>query len=320
MDIPDFAQKIIQEITHSIPHKQLELARQQLTQRYRKKESGNHLQDAFAIEAYLATRFPATYSVTHQVFLELQRLMDRPLTGTLLDLGAGPGTTSLAATQIFKQVDHIHLYEINREMITIGKQIFSEGPEVLKQAKWHSGSLLDYDLPRAEISILAYVLNELSPSMGKKFIETLSQRQDRFIVFIEPGTPEGYRRLMEVRSVFLLQSWYVWAPCPHQNACPLAEDDWCHYSSRLPRSSLHRQLKGGSKGYEDEKFAYLILSREAPAESARAARIIRHPGIHKGHIRLNLCRESGLDEQIITKKHAAYKQARKITWGQQWLD
>jgi len=64
------------------------------------------------------------------------------------------------------------------------------------------------------------------------------------------------------------------------------------FSQRLQRTAEHRQLKGGSLGYEDEKFSYLIASRAAlnPA----SARIVRHPRKHIGFLHLNLCTPAGL--------------------------
>ena len=98
------------------------------------------------------------------------------------------------------------------------------------------------------------------------------------------------------------------------SACPLPADDWCHFAVRLPRSRLHRQAKGVELGYEDEKFAYVALSRE-PVPPA-AARIIRQPQVRSGHVNLVTCEPDGIRERTISRKQGAlYKEARGVAWG-----
>ena len=104
-------------------------------------------------------------------------------------------------------------------------------------------------------------------------------------------------------------------PCPHGNLCPMAEEDWCHFTVRVTRSRLHRLCKGGEAPFEDEKFTFLAVCRSEarPAE----ARILRHPQKAAGHIGLTLCGAQGIGNCTVTKKQgAAFKQARKAEAGE----
>jgi ribosomal protein RSM22 (predicted rRNA methylase) len=94
--------------------------------------------------------------------------------------------------------------------------------------------------------------------------------------------------------------------------------DWCHFAQRLERTAEHRQLKGGALGYEDEKFSYVIASRQSTA--TQGARIVRHPGKHSGHIQLELCTPAGrIEHATITRSNkAAFRAARKAEWGDLW--
>lgn len=93
--------------------------------------------------------------------------------------------------------------------------------------------------------------------------------------------------------------------------------DWCHFGARVERTALHRKLKGGALGYEDEKFAYLAIAK-SPLNPA-AARILRRPEIMTGFVRLELCTAQGLQSQTVTRKHKeAFKQARHTGWGDAW--
>ena len=47
----------------------------------------------------------------------------------------------------------------------------------------------------------------------------------------------------------------------------LQPPDWCHFTQRLQRSRAHKQVKGAELPFEDEKFAYVALTR-APVAAA----------------------------------------------------
>jgi ribosomal protein RSM22 (predicted rRNA methylase) len=93
--------------------------------------------------------------------------------------------------------------------------------------------------------------------------------------------------------------------------------DWCHFAQRVERSAQHRKLKGAALGYEDEKFSYVIASRSSFPPVA--ARIVRHPQKHSGHVGLTLCGRLGLETRTVTRSDTQnYKLARQAQWGEAW--
>lgn len=82
----------------------------------------------------------------------------------------------------------------------------------------------------------------------------------------------------------------------------------------MERSSLHRRLKGGTLGYEDEKFSYVAATKKP--FSLPTSRILSQPSRHSGHVELKLCTPEGVQQPTISKKMGSlYKQARKADWG-----
>jgi ribosomal protein RSM22 (predicted rRNA methylase) len=147
------------------------------------------------------------------------------------------------------------------------------------------------------------------------------------VVVVGPGTPDGYARIIEARDRLLDAGLTVLAPCPHGGRCPIVPgEDWCHFATRVSRSSLHRRVKGGSLPYEDEKFSYVaavtpaLLDRLAGAPSPAPARIVRKPQIRKGQVLLDLCTaDDGLRRTTVSKRHGAdYRAARNADWGDEW--
>jgi ribosomal protein RSM22 (predicted rRNA methylase) len=120
-----------------------------------------------------------------------------------------------------------------------------------------------------------------------------------------------------LRDDLIALGGHVIAPCPHQDACPIPPNDWCHFAQRFARSSLHRCIKIGTLGYEDEKFFYIIASKHL--SKPVNARVIRHPLRHSSHTRLRLCTGDGLQTITVSRSdNEHWQRARKIEWGDQW--
>lgn len=321
-ELPFFLQQLITERFETLAahnpqaRQQLQRAVAALSHSYLKGSDQGHLQGDLAILAYLSARLPATYAVGSACLQIVKHLEPQWQPDTLVDLGAGPGSMSLAALAYYQPRHHV-LYEADARMIQAGKAIFAAGNI---QAHWHQGYLPQLPtLPVASgprLWLAGYVLNELSPAHREKWYARLQsqwQPEDRLLL-IEPGTPRGYQHILEARTAFLAQGNSVGGPCPHQQTCPLPTEDWCHFSERLPRSPLHRYLKGGERNFEDEKYAYLWVSPQAVAP-VHAARLLREPRHHKGHMQLRLCTADGVKDPVVGKKNPAYKTLKKSHWG-----
>ena len=187
--------------------------------------------------------------------------------------------------------------------------MIAAGRELTPDARWVQADVSAARGP-ADLVLASYVLGELPDPIASLLWEQTADT----IAFVEPGTPAGYRRILDARAAVIQAGGFSVAPCPHDLPCPLPGDDWCHFGVRLPRSKLHRRAKGVELGYEDEKFSYAVLSREPAAKPA--ARIIRQPQVRSGHVILATCEPDGIERRTISRKQGVlYKEARGAAWG-----
>jgi ribosomal protein RSM22 (predicted rRNA methylase) len=286
-------------------------SRKELTEIYRAGGSKNFNLTLRHRLAYLIARFPATYAVVCQVFAELKRRCGDLGPSTLLDIGAGPGTVLLAARQAALPITSATLIEKEPGFIQIGKEL-SDGTidhdwlcrDIVKESNFTSHDLV----------VASYSLGELTEKDRSHVLIKLWQLTKKILIIIEPGTQAGFESLIRMREILLLHSGHLVAPCPHAEKCPMQENDWCHFSARIERSSLHRKIKEATLNYEDEKYCYVIFSKNKvePCQS----RVVRHPYKGAGFIKLQLCSSHHLEEKTITKKNKSqFSQARKLNWG-----
>jgi ribosomal protein RSM22 (predicted rRNA methylase) len=288
---------------------------QALSQSYRMKSgAGERLvtRDAQAA-AYAAARMPATFGAVFCALSEaLQSIGRRPQ--TLLDAGAGTGAACWAAEQLLP-LESITCLEREQAMIKMGAALMGKGPSALKSARWIAHDLVRDDITQqAELVTAAYVLNEMPEADQRKLTEKLWAATQTLLLLVEPGTPQGFSNLRKAREMLLVLGAHIAAPCPHEGECPMAAGDWCHFSCRVARSRLHMALKAGEAPYEDEKFAYLAVAREAC--SPVHARVLRHPMVHTGHVNMEICAREGLEAATVSRRDGPlYKRARDIKAG-----
>lgn len=315
MEIPYTLKSAIEERCAQYRLPELIAAAQGISERYR-KESGHGkrllTRDVEAL-SYAAVRMPATYGAVSAALAYALECFDRQI-ASVLDVGAGTGAATWAVSEMLEGEVTFTCLEREDAMITLGSSLMRED-ERLSHVQWIRHDLAVSPVTHtADLVIASYALNELDDNTRARVLENLWHCANKLLIIIEPGTPLGFGQLRQGRKVLISLGGHVIAPCVHDGECPLPADDWCQFFSRVARSRLHKQLKGGDVPYEDEKFSFLAMSKEAgiPAKT----RILRHPQKEAGRISLRLCTVAGLLDTIITKKHGdLFKRARKADAG-----
>ncbi|CAN5508939.1 small ribosomal subunit Rsm22 family protein [soil metagenome] len=320
VEIPTDLRNALDAELAAIPSKRLANATVALSERYRRlrpARGGLILNSDEDVAAYAAYRMPATFAAIFSALVQLhdQWLGEPPR--TLLDVGAGPGTAMWAAQTVWPALEDVLLLERDERMIAFGERLaVRANAPGLRDARWQQTDLLTrWEAEPHDLVIAGYVLNELPEERREAVIDTLWSKAAGCLVLIEPGTPAGFALIRQARQQLIAAGATVLAPCPHDRACPMPENDWCHFAQRVNRTRLHRAVKGGTLSYEDEKFSYVAVSRLArpPIDG----RVLRHPQILTGRVVLELCAPEGLRSHIVTrsKDRQAFRQARDLRWG-----
>ena len=262
--------------------------------------------------AYAISRMPATYCAVYSALSQTLKKYKNEIK-TVYDIGAGTGSATWAIQELL-QPQKITCLEYEKEMLKIGERLMEQSQI---KSSWEQFDITkDCFQEKADLVISSYMLNELEESSRKNAIQKMWEATSELLLLIEPGTPKGFKHILEAREILLQQNANIVAPCTHNGKCEISQDDWCSFYVRVARSEIHRQAKNGTLGYEDEKFSYIAVSREPVFENGQA-RILRHPQIGQGHVKVKVCTQKGIQEKTFTKKDKeVYKKVRKLDAGE----
>ena len=265
---------------------------------------------------YSIARMPATYgAIITSLKWSLEKFEGE--IKTVLDVGAGTGAASWAASEIFNDLQ-ITCLEREEAMINLGKEYMQDECMSLTNAVWLKQDVANSEITqKADLVISSYMLNEFGEEQRLKAVQKLWNATNKLLLIIEPGTPESFKKMQKIREYIIDCGGNVIAPCVHNKKCELPEDDWCQFACRISRSKLHKILKGGDSPFEDEKFFYLAIAKNSEINDENtSSRVLRHPKIESGKITVKLCDENGIYEKMITKKEKElFKVVRKIASG-----
>jgi len=268
--------------------------------------------------AYALVRMPATYAAVRAALAQAVDVIPGFAPRSLLDVGAGPGTASWAAADTWPSLARMTLVDSNPRLLDLADE-FRQAPGAPQaDMSVRRGSIADAlnEAQTAEVVMASYVLTELTLDAAMRAAAALWRLTDKMLVIVEPGTPDGFKRILAYRDLLLAQGAAIVAPCSHEGVCPLATGDrWCHFSARLPRSRDHLSTKGANVPFEDEKFSYLVAGKGF-GDLVRGRRILATPRVGKAAITLTLCApEAAADIAIGRGDKDAYKAAKRLDWG-----
>ncbi|CAN0908884.1 Methyltransferase-like protein 17, mitochondrial [Linum grandiflorum] len=247
--------------------------------------------------AYVASRMPAVYSACYRVLSEVGRRLPDFTPSRVLDFGAGTGSAFWAMKEVWpKSIKKVNLVEPSQSMQRAGRSLIQGMKDLPLIHGYDSIQDLSKNLKKSErehdLVIASYVLGEI-PSMKDRIttVRQLWDLTDDVLVLVEPGTPQGFSIISQMRSHILWMEKrklrkslkkngeacqdlvpvksgaFVVAPCSHDGQCPLVKSGkYCHFVQRLQRTTSQRAYKsskggGPLRGFEDEKFSFVVFRR-----------------------------------------------------------
>lgn len=291
-------------------------------------QARGYLEQARFRAAYLLYFLPLQAAKFAQLFREHPGAIDAALADgvrrggmVVADLGAGPGTASLALLVVLARRAAaggaelppmvFHWFDQERRILHDGREIAAalvEREPALRgrvRIELHTGSWTDAPRGVAEpwsLALLGHALNE-GPNPPLPVWRRIVERGARGggLLVVEPASKGNSQTLSSIRDqlftghVLPREATSIWGPCLHAAGCPLVEGrDWCHTSVRaaVPGEWFTFFSRGLGSERNWLKYSYLWLAAAgdpAPEPSPFVRRVISDPIHQTGGAELLLC-------------------------------
>ena len=226
-ELPRALAEGVDRLLEGVSARDLSRAAGDLSAKYRQKQerSAPVARSQAEILAYAATRLPATFAAISAVLSEIRDLRPDWRPRTLLDLGAGPGPGLWSAAATWPSLERAVAVDAEERMIALGQRLAGTAPyPAVRSARWVRATVPEpppdgpYDLV-----LLAYVLGELDAADRDRAVDHAAEATAEpagLTVIVEPGTPEGYARVLRARER-LLATWRLRRrPVPPRRSLP----------------------------------------------------------------------------------------------------
>jgi ribosomal protein RSM22 (predicted rRNA methylase) len=311
--LPGFVSGALHAKLENVSRTDLKARAQRMSDNYRGGGTSAVIRSDLDALAYAIVRMPATYVAVRAALAQTAQIVPDFGPRTLLDVGAGPGTATWAACDAWPSLERATLIDDNPHLLALA-QAMQASLDISAQRSAMAAALPD--AASADVVLTSYVLTELPDASLRATLDRLWDKAERLLVIVEPGTPNGFKRILACRDALIARGAQIVAPCSHEGRCPLANGPrWCHFSARVPRSRDHLLVKDADVPFEDEKFSYLVAGKGFPPLD-RGRRILATPKVDKSAVTLTVCTPDVPEQRRVARGDKdAYRAAKRLDWG-----
>jgi ribosomal protein RSM22 (predicted rRNA methylase) len=314
-DLPAELKAALEARLHGLSRNEAAERAARISQTYRGGGTSAAIKSEADALAYALARMPATYAAVTASLNALGEIRPDFAPENLLDVGAGPGTATWAATEAWPSLKRFTLLDANGALRELALDLGRGSPRLRDiDYRYHEATFALAGAEAADLVVASYLIGEMDDAARGSLAALMWAKTRDTLLVVEPGTPAGYARIIALRRQLIGLGAHVAAPCPHDGTCPLQPPDWCHFTQRLQRSQAHKQIKGAELPFEDEKFSYVALTRTPVA--SRFARVLAQPVVSKVEVTAKLCTSEGVEMARVPRRAKEdYARARRWRWG-----
>lgn len=245
--------------------------------------------EEWAVDAYLAYYLPLNELRVRGTVKEGKAVGFFAGLDEVIDYGSGPGTASFALRNELPDLQNFRLIERSSKLMDLVKDRLPTNFQFEKDGN-----------PQGNFSKTLFVA---SYSLTETELPTFALKAEALMI-IEPSTHDDGRRLLELRTRLMNHGYHIWAPCPHQDACPLqveSKRDWCHDRVHVKRPDWLVHLESELPFRNQTVTCSYLLARRTPPPVPTWARLVGDQLEEKGKNRQLMCR--GSKREFLTWMH-----------------
>lgn len=260
-----------------------------LSDHYQQARQTTPWNDPECVAAQIAYYLPLNFVRNQKVFDEALSLQFPSSAEFFLDFGVGLGPTyqALKDSNWTPQKTIYAAMDQSQKALELFQKHFYGAP----LPKWTPA------LAAKTCGAFSYSMNELTEPPS--WFWSLSE-----ILIVEPSTGDKGRKLMQLRAELMAKGYSIWAPCTHQEECPLlthSKKDWCHDRVHWEQPVWFQQIEKHLPIKNNTlTFSYLLASK-TPSPLKSRGRIVGDPLQEKGKVRWLYCQ--GTEREFLSWLH-----------------
>lgn len=255
---------------------------------------------------YLTTNIPKLKAVFEWM---PEDWLARLQASTFIDVGAGPGTFSIAFRDWVDSKVRIQQVETSALMREQAMQLW--------RGLYPSEDLLQKLTPASDMNgekflFFGHSANEMGVEQTLKYVKEFSPEH---LLFVEPGTKDFFPKMLAIREALLNLGYNILFPCPNASACPMAQskEDWCHQFIQVRQEQQVERLSQMAR--KDRRHLPLIVHAFSKTYEQKnpAQRVVRVFAETKFSYEWEVCELNELKHFQIMKRGLSKEQQERLS-------